>query len=989
MTDLRDNSRRFCYLCTFKINLTKDMKRSIILVMAAFALALTACGPKYETVKGDPLKTKIYTLDNGLKVYMSVNKEQPRIQTYIAVRSGGRNDPADNTGLAHYLEHLMFKGTEVLGTTDYAAEKPILDQIEELYEVYRTKTDPVERRAIYHVIDSLSYEASKISIPNEYDKSMAIIGANGTNAFTSNDVTCYTEDIPSNQIENWARVQSDRFKNMVIRGFHTELEAVYEEYNMYLNDDDENAMMAIDSVLFAHHPYGTQTVIGTSDHLKNPSIKAIKKQKATYYVPNNCAICVSGDFDPDEFVKIVEKYFGDWEPNPDLPVFTCQPEDPITSPVVKEVYGTEAEFVMMGWRFPGAVQIESEVADIVSAVLDNGMAGIIDLDLMQQQKVLSAGGGAYTRNDYGEFQLYGYPKQGQSLEEVRDLLLGCVEKLRSGDFDEELVKASVANFKLSQMRSMERNSSRAMSMVNSFVAGHSWKDDVQQLDRFSKLTKKDVVDWANQYLGPDSYVIAYKRVGPNPKNEKIEAPEITPIVTNRDKQSDFLTALQESEVKPIEPVFADYSKDMSVFNLRSGIEVLYKHNDVNDIATLQFLFDEGALDDPALSLAADYVSYLGSETRSAEEIAREMYSLACSNSLRSSTSQTSYSVMGLSENIGKALEIMEDLIANAKADEDVLEELKADVLQSRAVNKMTQRSCNSALTTYVMYGPEYIKQTTLTNEQLEALTSEELLAKVTNLLTKQHKVLYYGPMSENEVRNLLAEYHDVAADLEPLVKKYPTNLLTPESKVIIAPYDARQFNYIQYSDRGEKFVMEDSPAIAVFNEYFGGGMNTIVFQEMREARALAYSAGAMLYEPSFKDETYCFYARIGSQSDKLRAAVEAFDEIINDMPESQKSFDIAMSSLDGTLRTRRTTGMSVLSSYLNMRELGLSEPLDKYVFEHLKDITLDDLSATQRKWVKDRTYVYGILGDASLLDLNFLKTLGPVQQVSLEEIFGY
>ena len=956
---------------------------------AAVALAATACGPKYETVKGDPLKTKIYTLDNGLKVYMSVNKEEPRLQTFIAVRSGGRNDPSDNTGLAHYLEHLMFKGSESLGTSDYAAEKVLLDQIEEMYEVYRTKTDPAERRAIYHVIDSLSYEASKISIPNEYDKSMAVIGAIGTNAFTSNDVTCYTEDIPSNQIENWAKVQSDRFKNMVIRGFHTELEAVYEEYNMYLNDDSENAMMAIDSVLFAHHPYGTQSVIGTSDHLKNPSIKAIKKQKATYYVPNNCAICVSGDFDPDEFVKIVEKYFGDWEPNPDLPVFTCQPEDPITAPVEKEVLGTEAEFVMMSWRFPGDTDIESETAEIVSAVLNNGMAGIMDLDLIQQQKVLAASGGPYNRNDHSEFLLQGYPKQGQTLEEVRDLLLGCVAKLRSGDFDEKLVGASVANFKLAQMRQMERNRGRAMAFVNSFVAGHEWKDDVHLLDRFAKLTKQDIVDWANEYLDENSYVLVYKRVGPNPKNEKIDAPEITPIVTNRDKQSDFLTALQESEVKPIEPVFVDYGKDMSVFNLRSGIEVLYKHNDINDIATLQFLFDEGSLSDPALSLAMNYVSYLGSETRTAEEIASEMYSLASSYSLRSSTGQSSYSIMGLSENTGKALGIMEDLIANAKADEDILSELKADMLQERAVNKMTQRSCNSALNSYIMYGPEYIKATTMTNEALEAITSEELLAKVTNLLTKQHKVLYYGPLSENEVRNLLTEYHDVAGELEPLTRQYPKSLLTPEPKVVIAPYDARQFNYIQYSDRGEKFVMEDAPAIAVFNEYFGGGMNTVVFQEMREARALAYSAGAMLNEPSFKDDTYSFYARIGSQNDKLRQAVEAFDEIINNMPESDKSFDIAKSSLEGTLRTQRTTGMSVLSSYLASKELGLSEPLDKYIFSKLGDITLDDLVATQRKWVKDRTYVYGILGDASGLDLNFLKTLGPVQQVTLEDIFGY
>jgi len=965
------------------------MKKSIILVMAALALAITSCGHKYETVKGDPLKTKIYTLENGLKVYMTVNKEEPRIQTFIAVRSGGRNDPADNTGLAHYLEHLMFKGTESLGTSDYAAEKPILDRIEEMYEVYRTKTDPAERRAIYHVIDSLSYEASKISIPNEYDKSMAVIGAIGTNAFTSNDVTCYTEDIPANQIENWAKVQSDRFKNMVIRGFHTELEAVYEEYNMYLNEDSENAMMAIDSVLFKNHPYGTQTVIGTSDHLKNPSIKAIKKQKATYYVPNNCAICVSGDFDPDSFIEIVEKYFGDWQPNPELPVFTCKPEDPITSPVEKDVYGTEAEFVMIGWRYPGSNVIESETADIVSAVLSNGMAGIMDIDLIQQQKVLAAEGMAYSRTDYGEFLLDGYPKQGQTLEEVRDLLLATVARLRNGDFDEDLVKASVANFKLSQMRALESNRNRAMGYVNSFVSGHDWKDDVHQLDRLSKLTKKDIVDWANRYLGDNNYVVAYKRVGPNPKNEKIDAPEITPIVTNRDKQSDFLTALQQSEVKPIEPVFVDYSKDMSVLDIQPGIELLYKHNDINDIATIQFLFDEGALTDPAISFATDYVSYLGSESRSAEEIASEMYGLACNNFFRSGTSQTSFGVTGLSENLGKALDIMEDLVANAEADEEILSELKADMLQGRAVNKMTQRSCNSALNNYVMYGPEYIKSTTLTNEQLAALDSDELLAKVTNLLTKQHKVLYYGPMSESEVRGLLAEHHEVAGDLEPLELKYPQKIQTPEAKVYIAPYDARQFNYIQYSDRGEKFVLEDAPAIEVFNEYFGGGMNTIVFQEMREARALAYSASAYLSSPTYKDDSYSFYARIGSQSDKLRQAVEAFDDIINDMPESQKSFDIAKSSLEGTLRTQRTTGMSVLSSYLDSKELGLDEPVEKFIFSKLDGITLDDLTATQRKWVKDRTYVYGILGDASLLDLDFLGTLGPVKQVTLEDIFGY
>ena len=966
------------------------MKKTFILLAAALTLLVSACSPKYETVKGDPLGTKIYTLDNGLKVYMSVNKEEPRLQTYIAVHSGGKNDPSDNTGLAHYLEHLMFKGSESLGTTDYVAEKAILDRIEEEYEVFRVTTDPAERKAIYHIIDSLSYQASLISIPNEYDKAMATIGASGTNAFTSNDVTCYQEDIPANQIENWAKVQSDRFKNMVIRGFHTELETVYEEYNMYLNEDQENAMMAIDSVLFTKHPYGLQSVIGTSDHLKNPSIKAIKKQKATYYVPNNCAICVSGDFDPDEFVEIVEKYFGDWEANPELPEFTYDEEPAIETPVVKEVYGTEAEFAMIAWRFPGTKELDSEIGDVAAAILYNGMAGIMDLDINQQQKALQTIGQTYGRTDYSEFLLVGYPKQGQTLEEVSSLMLESVGKLRSGDFDEDLVEAATANLKLRQMRSTERNRSRAMKYVDSFINGHAWADDVHQMERLSKLTKQDIVDWANEYLGENSYAEALKRNGANPKNQKIEAPEITPIATNRDKQSDFLTSLQESEVAPIEPVFVDYSTDMSKFEARAGIEVLYKQNAVNDIATIQFIFDEGTVSDPALAFAADYVNYLGTDKRSAEQIALELYKLACSFSFQTSTTQTSYSISGLSENVGAALEIVEDLIANAVADEDILQELKMDELQNRAINKMNQSACNRALQQYIMYGPEFVKSTTLDNAALASITSEELLAKVTNLLTKQHQVLYYGPMDETEVKNLLAEKHDVAGELEPLEKIVVPTLLTGEAKVYIAPYDSRQFNYIQYSNRGEGFDVSQAAQIRLFNEYFGGGMNAIVFQEMREARGLAYTARANLVSPTFKDKgSYYFYATIGSQNDKLQIAVEAFDDIINNMPQSQKAFDIAKTAIDGTLRTQRTTGMQVLNSCLSSEYLGLDEPLNKLIYEGFKNLTLEDLSATQQQWIKDRTYVYGLLGDSKGMDMAFLRSLGPVRQLSLEEIFGY
>ena len=232
----------------------KLMQHALI-ALAVFMLA--SCAKEkysYETVPNDPLKARIYTLDNGLKVYMTVNNEEPRIQTYIAVRVGGKNDPAETTGLAHYFEHLMFKGTEKFGTQNFEMEKPLLDQIEQQFEVYRKTTDEAERKAIYKVIDSLSYEASKISIPNEYDKLMSAIGANGTNAYTSYDVTCYTEDIPSNQIENWAKIQADRFQNATIRGFHTELETVYEEKNMSLTRDPRKVYEASPITPMEHRP---------------------------------------------------------------------------------------------------------------------------------------------------------------------------------------------------------------------------------------------------------------------------------------------------------------------------------------------------------------------------------------------------------------------------------------------------------------------------------------------------------------------------------------------------------------------------------------------------------------------------------------------------------------------------------------------------------------------------------------------------------------
>ncbi len=964
------------------------------ILAASFAAALLLSGScakyKYETVKGDPMNTKIYTLDNGLKVYMTVNKETPRLQTYIAVRVGSKDDPHETTGLSHYLEHLMFKGTESFGTSDYEAEKPMLDQIRSLFEEYRTKTDPQERVALYHVIDSISYEASKIAIPNEYDKLMSIIGSTGSNAFTSTDMTVYQEDIPSNQIENWAKIQADRFIHPVIRGFHTELEAVYEEKNMSLTEDDSKAMEAIDSVLFSRHPYGIQTTIGTQEHLKNPSIINIENHRNNFYVPNNVAICVSGDFDPDTFVATIEKYFGEWKSNPNIKTLQYENEPQITKPVEKTVYGLDAEFVMIGWRTPGDKDIlRSEVGGIVNSVLYNGAAGLADLDLVQAQKVGGFYSMNYSRPDYGEFLLVGYPREGQSLEEVRDLMLEEVGRLRTGDFDEELIASTINNIKLSQMSRFERNGSRAMAFVNSFISGHDWKDDALQTRRLEKVTKQQVIDWANEYLGANSYALAYKRIGEDPNIDKIAAPAITPIETNRHMQSDFLTSIQNSEVAPIEPVFPDFTKDMARDEMSGGIEFLYKKNEINDISNYTAIFDRGTQSDPRLGLAFNYLSYLGTPTRSAEQIKKDMYSLACSYSLSAGPVQTTVRVRGLEENLGKAMDIVEDLIFNAVPDTTILSALKADVLKDRADSKLSQSACNAALQNYIYYGPEFVAKTTLSDGQITSLTSEDLLGAVRDLYSKKHEVLYYGPAEEVAALKMVSDHHKIAANPQPLVKERPVHRQVSGNEVLLVPYDANQFYYLQYSDRGEKFDVANDPGVTMYNNYFGSGMNAIVFQEMREARGLAYSARASLIAPTFPEDDYIFQAFIASQNDKLKDAVLAFDQIINNMPESEKAFEVAKASILSQLRTRRVTGMSVLSQYLSLRDLGLSESRDKAVFDAVQGMTLEDVKAFQQKWIKNREYIYGFLGRESDFDTEFISTLGPVKHLTLEEIFGY
>ena len=878
------------------------MKALKILALMA-VVCLTGCKQKYEyqTVENDPLNTKMYTLPNGLKVYMTVNKEQPRIQTFIAVHAGSKHEPTETTGLAHYLEHMMFKGSTNLGTINYEEEKVLLDKITELYEVYRATTDPEERKAIYHQIDSISYEASTYFIPNEYDKIMANIGSDGSNAFTSNDQTVYMEDIPSNQLENRAKVQSDRFKNIVLRGFHTELEAVYEEYNKYLNSDWDKLSNAIFGVLTPTHPYN-HSVIGLGEHLKNPSLKNIMNFFHQYYVPNNVAICMSGDFDPDEAMDIITKYFGDWEKNEDLkqPEIEAQPE--LTEVVEKEVVTPNPESVLLSWRFDGINSHQSDTLALLAQVLHNGKAGLLDLDLNLPQKVNASESEVVSYCDYTAFLLTAMPQPGQTLESLRELLMQEVQKVWNGDFSDDLVTSIITEKKLAEQHMLEDNSARAMQYVDAFTNDVDWADEVGKLGRIEKLTKEDIIAFAKKHLKDNNYVCVYKRIGEDKDVKPVEKPAITPIQMNRDTVSVFAKEILSAEVKPIEPVFVNLEKDITYLKAKSDIPVLYRKNELNGLFNLSYRYEIGTtsvLNDGLsryLPLAAEYINYLGADSMTAEEIKQQFYQLGCRFNISSDMRTTTISLSGLQENMEKAVALMEKVLSTAKPDSVALQNLVTTKLQERENILNMFDAYSYFLRNYMRYGLLGVELELSNQELTEAVNKSEALTDVIKGLSNyEHTITYYGPMKAEALISLVNDEHQAADELRNVgEKQIPALLETKENECFILPYNGTQsFVMSQYACDGRPWDESKLGVSYMYNNYFGAGMNTVVFQEMREKRSLCYGAGARYIMPAYKDQNCMFITTIQSQNDKLNECIDVFDDIVNNMPESQTSFDVA------------------------------------------------------------------------------------------------
>ncbi len=961
------------------------MITKILLSGLAFLLLHTAHAQSYsyETVQNDPTGTRIYTLKNGLKVYLSVNKDEPRIQTYITVKTGSKNDPSDVTGLAHYLEHMVFKGTSKYGTSNWEKEKVLLKEISDLYEAQKAEKDPEKKKAIYAQIDSVSNEAAKYAIANEYDKMVSGLGAKGTNAYTSHERTVYINDIPSTELEKWMYLESERFSELVLRLFHTELEAVYEEFNMGQDNDYRKAYAAMNKSLFPTHPYGTQTTIGEGDHLKNPSMEKIHAYFNQYYVPNNMAVILAGDLDFDQTIAWVDKYFGSMEAKEVNPR-KMPTESPQTTVKTTEVLGPNEESIAIGYRVGGYHTEDYLMASLLSSVLYNRQAGLIDLNLVQSQKVIKASCYSNTMHDYSTIQLSGSPKEGQTLEQVKDLLLAEIEKLKKGEFDEKLLETIVKNERKDRLAQYDYNWARAMYLSEAFIMNADWEDFVTFYDKLAKITKQQLVDWANKHL-KKNYCVVYKRTGEDKNTYKVDKPQITPVELNREDQSAFYENFEKMESIRLKPEFVDFDQALKQKEIIKDVPFYYVENKSNDLFTLFLDLDENLKKDNKVKLAIEYLSFLGTDKYSASELKQRFYELGVQYYISSS----SIYIYGLNESFEEALSLFEHLLLESKVDENALKNLIEDAKKKRANAKKNKwKILYSGLYSYAKYGPENEFNTVLSDEELDAISGKELVDILHSITSYKHSVFYYGKNSFDQSYSIVKKQHVLPKTVQ-LAKevKYP-ELETDKNIVYFVDYDMVQTQLLMLS-KAEEWNPELLPSISMFNAYFGSGLSSIVFQELRESKALAYSAYAYMSAPYKEGESHYVNAFIGTQVNKLGQATEAIIELMNTMPKAEIQFNESKIAALKKMESDRTTKTEIYWKYRSFEKAGLPHDMPKKKYEAVSKMNLNDLESYFNKNIKGRTYVFCVIGKKADIDMESLEALGEVRELTLEEIFGY
>ncbi|MDP6038954.1 MAG: insulinase family protein, partial [Candidatus Latescibacteria bacterium] len=811
----------------------------------------------------------------------------------------------------------------------------------------------------------------------------AIGGGDQLNAHTSFEETVYKVGLPSNRLKQWATIEAERFQNPIFRIFQPELETVYEEKNTILDDKQWLVGEAMRKLIFKNHPYGQQSLIGTVEHLKSPSLKDMYWYFNTYYVPNNMAVCISGDIDVDETIQVIDEYFSAWK-SKELPPPINVEEPPLKGVERDTVKFQGEEYVRIGFHTVPKNHKDAEALQLLDMILDNRTAGLINLNLVQQQQVRDAGSSPSQLNDYGTQYLYGIPKKDQTLAEVEQLLLDQIEIIKRGEFEDWILDAIITDFKKGQKGGLESNTSRAATLRNAFLEFTDWDHKVAEISRMEKITKADVVRVANQYFA-SNYAAVY-RIDEQHELPKVEKPNIDKIDIDPTRQSEFSQNVLAMPAKEIEPRFIT-DEDYDIVEVYDGVKLYYSKNPINDLFSFTINIELGNFHDNRLGTAKALLHKSGADTLDAVSLNKMWYRLGSNFDMGVQDQETRYSISGLDEKFEASLELMLQYIKNPKTNKATLNELIKIALAQREDEKKNPRALTSAIRLYSRYGEKSSYKRRISTEVLQKLSVDELHGLVSNLLTYKHALIYVGALPLEQVVSLIKKHHVISQPLrEPPAYEFLKAQAPDKIELRIFHKEMAQAQVLIEFGSAE-FDRALRPASDLYNEYFSGGFGGIVFQELREARALAYSAFARHENGERKGDQNLMWAYIRCQADKTPEAISAFTDLIDNLPESPERFDQAHKSVVNRYRVTKANFRGVPGVVRIWEHWGVKPDPRKERFEKIKAGDLNLILNFHKNHIQNRPKLISIVGDTTKMNMAELSKIANPIPVTLGDLF--
>jgi zinc protease len=941
----------------------------------------------FEYVENDPYGLRIYTLKNGLKIYLSVNKEKPRIKIRIIVKAGSVNDPEDATGMAHYFEHMMFKGSKSIGALDYDNEKVQLEELTDLYEELHHAEDPKDQKEILKKIDILSVDLSSKAIPGELDRIYTHLGARYTNAHTGFEETVYKNDLPNGELERWLKIEKERFTNNVLRFFPTELEIVYEEYNQEQDDDFQKVSNVLMSSLFPTHPYGNRTILGKGEHLKKPSLKKLKEFKELWYIPSNMAIAITGDIEFDKTIELINKIWGDI-PSVEKIELPKIEEEEIKSPVRKTIYGPDASFSTIGYRFDGAGSEDELYLILIDMILNNSQAGLFDLNLVQNQKLLEAGTSFSSNRDYSWFLMYGLPRNKQSLENVAVLLLEQIENLKQGNFQDWMIDSVASYFEISRLQDLESNMI-VDSFADIFISGLSWDVYLNRIESIRSINKETLVNFVKTRF-KDNFVLIQKKKGKGKIPELMEKLDLSPLNIKYGEESEFFKKIKIEKTERLIPEYVNFEQSIVKKETTQGLLINTIKNTDNDLFEFQYIFDIGRNHSKKLALAASYLNYIGTTLYSPSILQQECFRLGLEMGISTDSNRTYIYLFGRDRYFEKGVDLLEHLLTKAEADKKSYKKFVNGIIKKRKDAKLSKRTIlNGAMYAWGRYGQDSPFTDILSARELYRISPQELTSIIKELYRYKHSVFYYGPRNCRNIETIIEQRHRIKnLPIPSPVEKIYNEQESNENRVFFVDYDMVQAEVLLISKQ-KKFQEELIAMAYVFNEFYGTGMNSIVFQEIREARGLAYSAYSAFTTPGRMDKSHYIHAFIGTQVHKLEEALNAMFGLMNDIPDAEISFEAAKESILKNLETERIMNNELFWAYLENNDIGIHHDYREDLYNRIKRMTFDEVKDFFASNIKGKKFTVLVLGNKKDIDFTSLENYGVVRELKLKEIFNY